>query len=541
MSKAVRRFGGTRSRLAVLGVFVAALAVAVSLGATTRGNAAVDRATADSTLVVDTSFVVKSVDPQREFEPTSSIVDHACYDTLLTFKGAGTTPVPWLATSFKVADGAKLFTFHLRKNARFSDGTQLTSKDVLFSFRRLQHLNSSGSFLLANVRVSAPDRWTVVLKSSVPNPALTRIVANAALGVVNSKVVKAHGGTDAVGADKKDKAEEFLNHNSQGSGPYTIQQFSNNQQIVLVANPRFWGRKPAFQKVVIRNMIAPTQLLNVQRGANEIALDLSSTQAASLRGNKNVTVQINPSPNLFNIDVNMDPKISPVTANVHIRKAIRLALDYKGFAKLGGPGSIQAAGMVPSVFLGALPSSSAVKRNIAAAKKEVAASGISNPTITLAYPAGLTINGIDFGTLAQKTKSDLAAAGITINLSGTPVNTFLTAYSAGKNQMSQSYWGPDYPDPNDYLVFLPGGHTAARVNWTRSMNPSLAKLGEKAARTTNDKARAAIFRQIQQRLNAESPFYPLFQPSQAIVSSKNLTNATLNFTWVLDVSAVRTR
>ncbi len=540
MKRAIPRMGGTRSRLAALAVVVAALAVAVSVG-TSRGNAAVDRADADSTLVVDTSFVVKSVDPQREFEPTSSIVDHAVYDTLLTFKGAGTTPVPSLATSFSVTNSAKLFKFNLRKNVRFSDGTQLTSKDVLFSFRRLQNLNSSGSFLLANVKVSAPTKWTVVLKSSVPNPALTRIVANAALGIVNSKVVKAHGGTDAKGADKKDKAEEFLNNNSQGSGPYTIQSFSNVQQIVLVANPRYWGHKPTFQKVVIRNMIAPTQLLNVQRGANEIALDLSSTQANSLRNNKNVKVQITPSPNLFNIDVNMDPKISPVTANAHIRKAIRLALDYKAFAKLGGPGSIQSAGMVPSVFLGALPAKEAVKTNIAAAKKEVAASGISNPTITLAYPAGLTINGIDFATLAQKTKADLAAAGITANLSGTPVNTFLTAYAAGKNQMSQSYWGPDYPDPNDYLVFLPGGHSALRVNWVRSLNPSLAALGDKAARTTNDTQRAAIFRQIQRRLNAEGPFYPLFQPSQAIVSSKNLTNATLNFTWVLDVSAVGTR
>lgn len=541
MSRAARRLRDARSRLVALGlVVVVALAIAVSLG-TARGSAALDQVTESSTLVVDTSFVVKSVDPQREFEPTSSIVDHACYDTLLTFKGAGTNPVPWLATSFKATNGAKHFVFHLRKNARFSDGTQLTSKDVLFSFRRLQHLNSSGSFLLANVKVSAPDKWTVVLNSSVPNPALTRIVANAALGIVNSKVVKAHGGTDAVGADKKDKAEEFLNNNSQGSGPYTIQQFSNNQQIVLAANPRFWGRAPHFEKVVIRNMIAPTQLLNVQRGANEIALDLSSTQAASLRGKKNVQVQITPSPNLFNIDVNMDAKVSPVTANVHIRKAIRLALDYKAFATLGGPGSIQAAGMVPSVFLGALPAKDATSRNIAAAKSEVAASGISSPTITLAYPAGLTINGIDFATLAQKTKADLADVGITANLSGTPVNTFLTAYAAGKNQMSQSYWGPDYPDPNDYLVFLPGGHAAARVNWAKSDNPSLSALGDKAARTTNDKQRAAIFRQIQKRLNSDSPFYPLFQPSQAIVSSKNLTNATLNFTWVLDVSAVGTR
>ena len=61
---------------------------------------------ASGTLVIDTSFVMRTVDPQREFEPTSSIVAHAVYDTLVTFKGSGTTPVPWLATSFKASNGA---------------------------------------------------------------------------------------------------------------------------------------------------------------------------------------------------------------------------------------------------------------------------------------------------------------------------------------------------------------------------------------------------------------------------------------------------
>src|SRR6185312_6648690 len=159
------------------------------------------------------------------------------------------------------------------------------------------------SFLLANVTVSAPDKYTVVLHSSVPNPALTRIIANPALGIVNSAAVKAHGGTDAKNADKADQAEKFLDSNSQGSGPYVISQYSTDQQIVLKANPTFWGPKPTFQTVVLRNMTAPVQLLNVQRGSNEIALDLSSLQAASLRG-KNVNVDISPSPNLFNIDVN---------------------------------------------------------------------------------------------------------------------------------------------------------------------------------------------------------------------------------------------
>jgi peptide/nickel transport system substrate-binding protein len=528
-----------RRRGAVLAtVFVVTV---VALAASVTGIAATKSSSASGTLVIDNSFVIRTSDPQREFDPTGSIVAHATYDTLVTFKGAGTTPVPWLASSWKASGGAKLFTFHLRKGVVFSDGTPLTSADVLFSFRRLINLKVSGSFLLDNVVVSAPNASTVVLRSKVPNPALTRILANPALGIVNSKVVRAQGGTDAVGADKKDKAEKYLDGTSAGSGPYVLKQFSTNQQIILDANPRFWGPKPKFQTVVIRNMTAPTQLLNVQRGANEIALDLSSQQANTLKKNKNIQVKIDASPNLFNIDMNTSPKVSQVTSNPHIRKAVRLALDYKAFAALGGPGSIQAAGMVPSVFLGALPAKFAVKRNLAQAKAEVAASGISNPTIKLTYPAGLTINGIDFGVLAQKTKANLAEAGITVNLQGLPVNAMLQQYAAAKDEMTQSYWGPDYPDPNDYQVFLPGGHAALRVSWKAGADKPLEALGKKALQTTADGPRAQLYRRIQQKLNADGPFIPLFQPSQAIVASKNLTNAVLNFTWLIDVRSVGSR
>ena len=531
----LRRPSRRAGMLAAVCLGVAALAAAATAIAGSTASSA------SGTLVIDNSFVIRTTDPQREFDPTGSIVAHAMYDTLVTFKGAGTKPVPWIATSWKASNGAKKFVFHLRKGVVFSDGTPLTSKDVAFTFRRVINLKVSASFLLDNVTVSAPNATTVVLRSKVPNPALTRILANPALGIVNSKVVRAQGGTDAKNADKKDKAEKYLDANSAGSGPYVLKQFTTNQQIILQANPRFWGPKPTFQTVVIRNMTAPTQLLNVQRGSNEIALDLSSQQANSLKKNKNVQVRIDPSPNLFNIDMNMSPSISSVTSNPHIRKAVRLALDYKAFASLGGPGSIQAAGMVPSVFLGALPAKYAARRNIQKAKAEVAASGISDPSITLTYPAGLTINGIDFGVLAQKTKANLGDAGITVKLQGLPVNAMLQQYAAGKDEMTQSYWGPDYPDPNDYQVFLPGGHAALRVNWKAGMDRPLEALGKKALQTVDDNKRAALYRQIQQRLNRDSPFIPLFQPSQAIVASKNLTNAVLNFTWLIDVRAVGSR
>jgi peptide/nickel transport system substrate-binding protein len=523
-------------------VALAALTVLALVAAAAYASPGATKQTAASgTLVVDTSFVVQTIDPQRMFEPTSQIAVKGMYDTLLTFRGGSTQPLPWLARSWKVSKDAKTITFNLRRDARFSDGSRLTSADVLFSFRRVINLKGSPSFLLAGVKVSAPNAYTVVLRSSTPNPALLRIVPNPSLGIVNSRLVKANGGTDAVGADKKDKAEPFLLRTSAGSGPYVLKSYSNKTQIILEANPRFWGPKPKFQTIVLRNMPAATQLLNVQRGANEIALDLSARQATTLKGKSNLKVTTSASPNLFNIDINTDPKISPVAANKQIQKAIRYALDYPAFRNLSGPGAVQAPGMIPTTFLGHLPRSAAIKRNLATARAAVRASGIDDPKITMTYPSELTINGISFATLAQKTKANLAEVGIEVTLVGKPVNAFLETYAAGKHEMSQSYWGPDYPDPNDYLVFLPGGLAANRVNWGAGDDPQLAALARRVQRTTNDAQRVRLYHQIGRLMNQRAPFFPLFQPAQAVVRSSNLTNVYLGVIWPLDVRAIGSR
>ena len=89
---------------------------------------------AGSTLVVDNSFTIKTSDPQRAFDPTASIVDHAIFDTLFTYKGADLAhPIPLLVSSWKATNGAKTFTFRLKRNVHFANGDPLTSADVVFS------------------------------------------------------------------------------------------------------------------------------------------------------------------------------------------------------------------------------------------------------------------------------------------------------------------------------------------------------------------------------------------------------------------------
>lgn len=494
--------------------------------------------TGNHTLVVDKSFDMKTADPQREFEVSGGIIAKALYSTLLTFKGADSaTPVPSVAKSYTASSDAKTYTFKLRTDIKFTDGTPLTSADVAFSFNRLINIKGNPSFLLADITVSAPDASTVVLTSSSPNPAIPFIIPNPALGIVNSKVVKGHGGTDQPGADKADQAESFLNSQSAGSGPYTLKSFSTTSEVDLVANPSYWGPKPFYNTVVVRNVQAPAQLINIQKGSNEVALDLSPDQAASLNSGT-VQVKAIPGPNVFFLFSNNNPQISSITPNKHFQNAIRYGLDYASYVQLAGAGAIQTPGVVPSMFLGALKSSDAAAFDLNKAKSELAASGLSNPSVNLGFPSDFTLNGISFSTLAQKVQANLQAVGIKVNLTGSPISTALADYRAGKEQLGLWLWGPDYPDPNDYLVFLPGQLVGLRAGWTAGSDPTLEALGQQAASTTDNTQRGQLFQQIQRQLNTDGPFFPLIQPGQVVAASKGVTGADYNPTWTLDVAGV---
>lgn len=508
---------------------------------TSAGTSTGAAGAATGTLVVDQSFVDRGVDPQRQFTPTNNMLVHAMYDTLVTFEPGQTDPVADLAKEWKGTPDAKRFTFTLDERAVFSDGTPVTSADVVFSLNRLVNVKGPGAFLLEGVKVSAPDRGTVVVSSERSNPALLRILATPPTSVLNSRLLKANGGSDAKDADKSDRAEAFLQKTSAGSGPYVLSQGSQNQQYTLEANPKYWaGDFTGFPKVVVRNMAAPTQLLNVQRGANEIALDLSAQQAGTLENNSALQVRTDASVNVFDVEANMDESISP-TGREAVRRAIRLALDYEGYTRLSGTGAVQAPGVIPSQFLGALTAEDAVRTDVDAAKKVLADAGLSGISVELAYPSDATPNGVSFASIAQKVKSDLGKIGIDVKLKGTPAVTFLKDYAEGKNQMSVSYWGPDYPDPNDYLVYAPGAPGTSRAlnnKYVREMNPELADLGARAGSTLDDAERGKLFQEFQRGLNEDSPFMPLFQPAQAIVGSRNLSNVVLDPTYTLNIPSV---
>lgn len=531
-----------RHPIVALSALIALFALLASLGGTRALAGSRVAASPSNTLVAAMYFDGKSLDPGRQFENMGNAADHAMYDTLVTFaNGSLTKAVPDLATSWTVSGGGRVYTFTLRKGVRFASGNPLTAADVVFSLQRVANLKGNPSFLLDNVAsVSAPSASTVRLVLKQADPAILYILPNPSLSIIDSTVVKAHGGTDAANADKTDKAEPYLDAHSAGSGPYMLTSYSPGNSIAMTANSHYWGAAPRVQKLLLLNQQAPTEKLTLEKGDTDIGLNLDPMQTSSLQKNAQLTTYHLSSPNVFFLLLNMSPAINPATANNDVRLAVRYALDYRGIASLAGPGSIRPAGIVPVQFLGALPlGSSPYTQDVAKAKALLAKGGYPHGfSTTLEYPSDITVNGEDFGLFAQKVQSDLAAVGINAKLAPKPVAVALPSYRAGKEPIGLWEWGPDYPDPSDYLNFLPGQLVGLRANWKAGADAQLAALMHQAQTTLDNTARAAIYRTIQQRMNEIGPFIPLFQPAQIVATQHSLSGFHFNAIWQADFNQI---
>ena len=255
--------------------------------------------------MIDNSFTIKTSDPARAFDPTASMVDRALYDTLFTYKGDNlATPIPLLVSSWKASSNAKTFTFQLKQQRplRRRDAADLGGCRLVAEAPR-QPEGEPVVPARGRDRLRRPASTRVVMRSKTPDTELPVILANPSTGILNSALVIKNGGSDAANAAKADTAENWLNSSASagaGSGPYTLSSYSTTSQISLVPSTNYWGaKKSPWSSVVVRNMIATTQLLNVARGSHEIAIDLSADQAQTLKGNKNVNVSLQPSTWIF--------------------------------------------------------------------------------------------------------------------------------------------------------------------------------------------------------------------------------------------------
>jgi len=494
----------------------------------------------EKTLVIGHAESTDSLDPARGYTQTVGFVNRAVYQNLVTFPDADASAIiPMLATEWTVSDDGLTYTFKLRNDVVFSSGNPFTAADVVFSLMRLKHVQGNPAFLAANIAaVTAVDDYTVEITLSQVDPAFLANLANTnGFPILDSKLVKENGGTDAEDASSTDTAEAFLNSTSAGSGPYMLERWEPQVETVLVRNPNYNGPAPYFDRVIITNIPEPaTQKIALEAGDIDLALDLTSDQIIGLQNNPEIAIYRGPGNIHHFLLMNRDPAIGGPVADPKVALAIRYALDYEGYQALWGgvqPGSDLAVGRAR-----ALGPDEASKRDLDMARQLLSEAGYPDGfEITLDYP-DFTFQGVNMNTNAQKIQADLAEVGIKVTLRPAEVQVALEGYRSGTQGFAYWFWGPDFLDPADFLAFLPGGKVATeRARWTpENADPEMLAMIEQVKVETDQAKRLELYTELQKMAQQVGAFAPFNQPDLQTALLADIQGYVWHPQWLIDVA-----
>jgi peptide/nickel transport system substrate-binding protein len=483
---------------------------------------------ADKTLIIalDQSDV-KTLDPGRQFEFAAAFINLNSYDTLVAQKSPTelTTFVPILATEWKISPDGKEYTFKLRPNTKFASGNAVTAEDVRFSLTRLKNLKGNPSWLmdpLKEIVIVDPLTVKTVLNESFAD--WLAVLSGANLAIVDSKLAKEHGASDASTADKDDQAEEWLNQNSAGSGPFILKGWLRHNEIVLERNPNYFRGAAKVAKVEVRDTPSPsTQKLQVENGDVDIALNLTPDLAATMKDNKNIRILTGQSFDNMYLGMTCDPQIHPELAKKEVRQAIRAAIDYDGILRLTNNMAVRGPAVFSIGVLG-LTQADADRLNPRLdprkAKELLAKAGMPNGfKFTLLYGTGPSPVGITYESVAQKVQADLKKVGIEVQLIPEEFGTMMTKYRAKKEVAVISYNTPDYLGPSDWAGQMILHTWAPRLHYDSKVAQDLTR---RADAEVDPKKRIALYQDLLKLLLDEGPYAMLVQGKVQIVTRPNI-------------------
>ena len=464
------------------------------------------------------------LDPARQLADAQQLIIPLWGDTLVDVDQKNPTKiVPALAESWESSDDAKSFTFKLRKDVKFSTGAPMTAKDVKYSLDRVKYIAGPPSFKLSDVTaVTAVDDYTVKIDIANPDSSFVARMATQYFAVLDSADLAKNGGSDQPDAATADKASEYLDAKTIGTGPYMLKSWDRNQQMVFEKNPNYWGSKPVYDQITLKDVrTAATQSQLIAKGDVDIAMDIDpDTAKSAASGVKTVSEQ---SYNLIYLALNNVAPGVPELANPKVRQAIQKAIDYDGISKGLAEGAPRPAAMVPLGFQG----SKDVKPtayNVEDAKKLMAEAGVTSLAFDVKY-ANVTWYGVPQKTLWEKLAADLSKIGITVTLQPVEYDAWVTAFRNHEIPMTTGLWAPDYFDSSGYLdVFgRQQGLVAARVSAAIPGGEELYQ--EYLATVDSDKRKGVAADQIEV-MKDDASIVPIVQPNKIILYSDTLTGVS---------------
>ncbi|WP_436374498.1 peptide ABC transporter substrate-binding protein [Cytobacillus sp. BC1816] len=432
----------------------------------------------------------------------------------LTRLGQDHEPEAAIAEKWDISEDGKTYTFHIREDAKWSNGDPVTAGDFEFAWKRLLNpdTGSSAAFLgyfieggeaynngegsADDVKVKAVDDKTFEVTLVSPQAYFLSVITNPAFFPINEKVATENPKWFA-------EAESFV-----GNGPFNLTEWEHDSHFVMEKNDQYWDAETVKLDKIHWAIIddTNTEYQMYQSGELDVS-DVPSELSEQLLGEAKVEDQAGDY--FYRFNVNMEP-----FQNLNIRKAFAMAVDQQQIVDfVTKNGEKPAYGFVSYGF--ADPSGKdfrevsgdLVKTNAEEAKalleKGMEEEGYDKlPEVTLTYSTDDTHKKIA-EALQQMFKENL---GVEVKLANMEWNVFAEEQKALKFQLSRSSFLADYADPINFLENFQTGHSMNRTGWSNEKYDQLIKDAKNEA---DEAKRFELMYEAEKILFEEMPIIPI--------------------------------
>lgn len=438
---------------------------------------------------------VTSFDLHNQITSNNAFAIDKVFESLVAFDSKGEI-TDQLAASHTISEDGLTYTFVLRDGLKFSNGTPVTAEDAVFSLQR--HLKVGGPLAIsAKVdTVKAQDEKTLVITLKEPYTPFISELSNFSNGIIPNNF----GGVTE---------EEFFKK-PVGTGPFVIDTWDPAGDVTFTKNTNYWKEgQPYIDKLVYKLIQDDSQAINqLKAGAVNAVEALSLQNAGEIKDGADTTVVTNGSWVTEQLFFNtLDKHFS----DVHVRRALALALDRDGLTKALTFGYAQTAtSLLPSTIpYNANDKIKALSFDPAAAKAELAKS---------AFPDGFSTKLLvasGNSTRAQEAQIIQAAGqaiGIKIEIESVELATFRERFFAYDFAAMLNSGQADSPEANSILAFQTDPEGFSKSYWTHYTNEKVTKLLYEGQKTADGEGRATIYTELLQTLADEVPYIPLYYP-----------------------------
>lgn len=462
----------------------------------------------------------QSLDPQIATGVPEHHVISAVMEGLVLKDRRTLEPRPGVAKSWDVSEDGRVYTFHLRENAKWSNGDMHTAHDYVWSWwRALQTtLGNQYAYMLfpiknakryydgetsdfSDVGVKAIDDRTLRVTLTNPTPYFLQLLDHYSLFPIHKATVEKFGRADERGT------RWSYEGNLVGNGPYKLEEWKINRHITVTRNPYYWDEANVSINSIVFKPVdnAVTEERMFRAGALHVTSSIPADKIAIYQEKSAPELKITPYLGTYFYRLNID---TPQLKDKRVRRALGMAIDRKQLVEnITKGGQIPAYTMTPPGTMGYFPKST-LNFDPEAAKQLLAEAGYPNgegfPPVEILYNTNEGHRKIAVA-LQEMWKNYL---NIDIKLLNQEWKVYLATESAGDYQISRGGWIGDYVDPNNFLdMFLCNGGNN-RTGWCNEEYDRL--ILEVAPSQSSHEERLKIFQQAETMLLEDMPIIPVY-------------------------------